>query len=411
MLRINLNQTKPGMQLALPVYNPEQKTNVLLRTGYTLTAVNIKRLEELNVDELWIKYPGTEAIKKQINPEVLAQREVLGKNICEFVSNAQHKTNAHLSFNNYIRSVSDLITELLQNPSSAMVLDNLNSRNNNLMKHSTNVAFMSILMGIKLDSYIMKQRKRLKSYHAKNITNLGVGAMLHDIGLLQIDPNSVKNYEETRQSDDGEYKRHTRVGYEMVKGKIDPSAGAVILQHHQHFNGTGFPQNLHGVTDGSLAGNKIHVFARIVNVADTFDTLHNPRADITIPMVRAMKMMLQPPIMNWFDPVVLRAFFCVVAPYPPGTLLRLSDGRYAVTVDHHPASPCRPIVQILDSPEEIANQDSDNENRILPIIDLEEQPHIHVVEAAGEDVSDYQFHLPPEMSTLMPQKRKRLIAG
>ena len=51
-----------------------------------------------------------------------------------------------------------------------------------LFTHSANVAYLSVLIGIDLETYIVQQRSRLDQHHARDITALGMGAMMHDIG-------------------------------------------------------------------------------------------------------------------------------------------------------------------------------------------------------------------------------------
>lgn len=410
MLRIDVNQAQAGMRLAMPVRNPNRTSDVLLRVGYKLDPNTIARLQKMNIRELWVKYPGTEAIQRRIRPEVFEQRELLSQTVCELMTNFQGNTNAHLDYGVYFDTVTNMINELLNNQAAATFVDNLNHQHTTLMTHSTSVAFLSILMGVKLDAYLINQRRRIKPSRAKDVTNLGIGAMLHDIGMLSIDKEVLNRYEETRRFDDPEYQKHILIGYEQVRGKVDPSSSAIVLQHHQRYDGTGFPSGEPGSgLEARLEGDRIHVFARIVLVADIFETLHHPRPDVTIPMVRAMKMMIQKPLINWFDPEVLKAFFTVAAPYPPGTMVELSDGRYGVVIDHSPHEPCRPMVQLIASPDlaSAVHEGTVEDQASLPMLDLVDHRHLHVVKAAGQSVEEHNFTLPEELKKYM--KRRRMI--
>lgn len=414
MLRIEVNQAQAGMRLAMPVRNPNRTSDVLLRVGYKLDANTIVRLQRMNIRELWVKYPGTEAIQRRIRPEVFEQRELLSQTVCELMTNFQGKANAHLDYDVYFDAVTGLINELLNHQTAATFVDNLNQQHTTLMTHSTSVAFLSILMGIKLDAYLINQRRRIKPSRAKDVTNLGIGAMLHDIGMLSIDKDVLQRYEETRRYDDPEYQKHVLVGYDQVRGKVDPSSAAIVLQHHQRYDGSGFPSGESGSgLEAQLEGDRIHVFARIVHVADIFETLHHPRPDVTVPMVRAMKMMIQKPLINWFDPVVLKAFFTVVAPYLPGTMVKLSDGRYGVVIDHSPHEPCRPLVQLIGSPDlacAVHEGTLDTQSK-MPMLDLVDHRHIHVVEAGGHAVEEHNFSLPEDLKKYMKRRQLASHAG
>ena len=88
-------------------------------------------------------------------------------------------------------------------------------------------------------------------------------------------------------------------------------------------------------------------FARIVGLADQFDRMLHPPHDPLQPTVSVLKQLLCDEMLQQFDPHVMRSLLSVVPPYPPGSLVRLSDGRGGVCIDHVPADPCRPEVLIV----------------------------------------------------------------
>lgn len=118
----------------------------------------------------------------------------------------------------------------------------------------------------------------------KEIQDVRTGAMLHDIGMVCV-PSRVLR---TRQplGDDGlvTLAKHALSGVELVKG-IDFLAGSVsaIAHHHERFDGLGYP--------AGVAGDAIPLAARIVAVADSFDTLTTSRAyrpALTVPEALAV---------------------------------------------------------------------------------------------------------------------------
>lgn len=101
---------------------------------------------------------------------------------------------------------------------------------------------------------------------------LKTSSPMHDIGKISI-PESILNKEGTLTEDEKEViKTHTTKGYEILKGskrKIIKSAAIIALQHHEKWDGTGYPMG--------LEGEHIHPFARITTIVDIFDALLHER--------------------------------------------------------------------------------------------------------------------------------------
>lgn len=95
---------------------------------------------------------------------------------------------------------------------------------------------------------------------------------MHDVGKVAI-PDSILNKPGKLSPEDFELmKSHTQVGYEIFRecqGRVLTAAALVAWQHHEKWNGKGYPRG--------LAGENIHPFARITAVADVFDALASDR--------------------------------------------------------------------------------------------------------------------------------------
>lgn len=106
----------------------------------------------------------------------------------------------------------------------------------------------------------------------KDINILKLAAPMHDIGKLGI-PDSILNKPGKLTEEEFEIiKTHTIVGYEMLNKSerdIFSAAALVAYQHHEKFDGTGYPNG--------IAGNDIHIYGRITAVADVFDSLASDR--------------------------------------------------------------------------------------------------------------------------------------
>lgn len=376
------------MRLAVDIRHPERGT-VLLTAGYVLDEAMIRKLRELQICEFWTHYPGTEQIQRYVSPTILRYQGRMIGVLADMFDHLHQDAHANLEYPLYKRTIRDLIESLVAEPTAASFVCEPTGASSNELRHSSSVCFLSVLMGLKLQGYLVSQRKRLAPSHAKNVVSLGLGAMLHDIGKMGLDPAVTRRYEETRDADDPDYQRHVAIGHKMVTGAVPPAASGVVLLHHRYFDGSGFPEAYETVANFSeLAGEEIHVFARIVSVANTFDRLRYQPDGLVLPRVRVLRSMLTRPLVAKFDPIILNALLQVVPAYPPGSMVTLNTGEKAVVMDWHHGSPCQPLVQML-----YGNEKPDRRGSSAPLIDLRERADLLIVEHDDIDVSHDNFKL------------------
>jgi HD-GYP domain-containing protein (c-di-GMP phosphodiesterase class II) len=214
--------------------------------------------------------------------------------------------------------------------------------------------------------------------------------MLHDVGLLALSADLRRRCELGFDERDTLWRGHVEEGHRLLSGAIDAAAAGVVLNHHQHYDGSGFPTraNLAGVVR-SQQGPGIHVFSRIACVADHFDRLRHAPDGTVRPRVRVLRQMLFARLRRRFDPVVLGALLRVVPAYPPGSMVRLSTGHDAVVVGWDPGTPCRPTIRRIALHGDAAGGTWQGEP-----MGLVDHPPITVVEHDGVDVSGDNFEVP-----------------
>ena len=390
------------MVLAMPVFHPSLPGHVLLRPGFAMDAQAIKRLGELHVGQIWIRYPALADVLRFIKPEIAVEHA----QICSLVGRTMEKLLdpkfTELDFKVFAEAVRSLLTKLAEANTSTLLITDLTGAESPLSMHSGSVCFLSLLMGLKLQDYIVEQRPKVNFKVSKNVENLGVAAMLHDVGLLRIDPTVLERWKQTGDESDPLYRRHVEIGYKLIRGKVEPTAAATVLHHHQMYDGSGWPifrgqQTRNGVevadaTTGQ-SGEQIHIFARILAIADMYDTLRNPPDGAyletsRIPAVRVLRTMLTLARSKKIDPIAFKGLLSVVPAYLPGTIAKLSDGQWAIVVDFDPLHPCRPTVRPLrKDPAASAIEDED----LLPALSLAEHKAIRISMYEGHDVLSDNF--------------------
>ncbi|MCC7348985.1 MAG: HD domain-containing protein [Phycisphaerales bacterium] len=341
------------MTLAVPVVHPDQPGQDLLKRGYVLEQSVIARLRDLGVEAVYVDYPGLEDLDKHLAVNLSPERQNIYRQIKETIRANERNAKPTVSYTDYYAGTRQLVLTLMSQGQNPIYLDQMSRMSGDAIGHATAVAHLSLLLGIKLERYLIDQRQRLSPQHAREVVNLGVAGMLHDMGKLKL-PEALRSYHGIDPPMDPaaaeEWEKHPRYSYELVHDGIEPSGASAVLHHHQHFDGTGFPITQHrDGTRSRLEGQKIHVFARILMAANLYDQLtiseQGQKRRSNLEILHLMRTTYR----GWVDPEVLRILQAVCPPFPPGSMVQLSDGTRAVIVKVDGTKPYRPVVRRLSA--------------------------------------------------------------
>lgn len=386
MLRLATHRAAPGMVLALPVMHPDIPGHVLLKPGAELDAASLLALGALNVPRIFVRYPPTAFLMRYANPEIIARHADLTHSLGSAFDAVSRNARAELDFFIFADTIRALVQRIVTDPAAAVFLAEILGGAPPLISHSANVCLLSVLMGLKLDGYLIAERGRLSPRRATNIESLGLGALLHDIGMLHLDPVAAERWERTRDESDSGYRRHTIIGFELLRGRIPATASAAVLHHHQRIDASGFPMKRRPIGAPSpLAGSEIHVFARIVAVADVFDRARAgllPASPGAVPACRALKHTLTLVRQRRLDPMVFKALLAVTPAFAPGSLVTLSSGQACVVTSWEPTDPCAPAVSPI-----LGSDPSYTDCQLGNAIDLRTRRDLRITICDGHDVS------------------------
>lgn len=351
MLILSPDDARPGMVLAAPVPQPNNPSQDLLKRGCVLDANVLARLKEHQVFSLYVEFPGLEELDRHLAPVGSATRrkvaELIHHTFDQVLRNPRHEPE----FSTFYAAVKELILTLATQGSGPLYFDTTVASQPDHVRHSTSVTHLSLLLGLKLTNYLIRQRHRLPVSHARDIVNLGVAAMLHDIGKMRLSPTLAAFHADRPPADPGalaEWRDHTRLGYEFVKNGIEPSAAAAILHHHQAFDGSGFPNlTLPAGKVVRFAGTRIHIFARILAAADIYDRLATDTGNKTRRSNLETLHLLRSRHASRIDGVLIATLHTLAPPYIPGSIVTLSDASRAVVIRFPDDDPFRPTVRRL----------------------------------------------------------------
>jgi HD-GYP domain-containing protein (c-di-GMP phosphodiesterase class II) len=227
------------------------------------------------------------------------------------------------------KNVEKMVDSIFRNRDALSSLVRLKSADDYTFTHCVNVSILSMSLG------------RQMGFGKNTVHDLGVGAILHDIGktcvpvkiLKKPGPLSAREFEEMR--------KHSVLGGELLLDtkNIKDESRHVVLQHHEKYNGTGYP--------GRKEGHRIHVFARIAAVADVYDAMTSNRVyQKSLPPDIALQKMYMLREVH-FEPSIVERLIKCLGIYPIGTLVELNTGEVAVVTSTNPNNPVKPGILVL----------------------------------------------------------------
>jgi putative nucleotidyltransferase with HDIG domain len=295
------------MKIAKTIYDDAGR--ILLNAGTVLTPLYIKKLDQFGIPFIYVEDEiiGPLQVEDVIHDTVRIQTV---KALREVVSKA--KIQSDVDFTVVNNMVNKILDDLKSTPNLLVQLMDSRSANMYLYNHSVGVCVLSVVTGMALGLDDLK------------LKTLAMGAILHDIGK-SLSPGP----------------EHTIHGFEILRNNkiLNIMVGHVAYQHHEKYDGTGYPRQ--------LKGEDIHLFAAITGVANFYDNLvMNLNPEKRLYPYQAIELVVAESGRS-FHPEIVKAFSRNIAPYPVGTAVRLNNGAVGVVVSVPRNYPTRPVVKIV----------------------------------------------------------------
>ena len=327
MLRVAVEYLQPGVVIARDIYTDNGR--VVLASGVVLTERHIDALKNWGVVSVYVENPMMEL--PPISP-LLAERT--RQQVRDLASEAFDRIQAKKQFEldgKQKQLVRMVVGEVMQKRTVVLHLAQMHRHYNDLLAHSVNVSMLAAMCG-SISGKVTRD----------DLEILTEGAILHDIGKTFVPPAVLAKAEDALTPEEKEMlASHAMLGFAFLRRSetLPLPAAHIALQHHERFNGTGYPRRVQGAN--------IHLYSRIVGIADAFDNLLVDRPGQPGLKNHEAYERIQAGSGTLFDPEIAKAFLSRVSVYPLGTLVYLVDERIGVVDQVHPLMQHRPVLRII----------------------------------------------------------------
>ncbi|MEW6647846.1 MAG: HD-GYP domain-containing protein [Pseudomonadota bacterium] len=284
-----------------------------------------RRLQRVSAEPSAGEAPQTSVREERINAErVEREASRLVTNIMQDV-----RLGKQIEVERVTHVVDGMVSSIFRNPHALMSLGRIRQMDKYTFEHSVSV-------GVLMLSFAKELGLERDVLH-----EIGIGALLHDIGKIKT-PDQILN--KPGKLTDEEFaimRQHVVFSREVLEqtAGISPTSLAVAAQHHERYDGTGYPLK--------LKGDEISPYGQMAAIVDVYDAISADRCyrkgeEPTIVLRK---------LLEWskfhFNERLVHQFIRCVGIYPVGTLVRLESGRLAIVLEPGEKGPLYPTVRVV----------------------------------------------------------------
>jgi putative nucleotidyltransferase with HDIG domain len=367
MHRVATGMLEAGMRLGRNLYN--HRGDVLLSRGTTLDDGFIGAIRQRGYHFIYVM----DGIADDVEPLGLISQRLRSKTVANLnsmfelitqstrpVRDQAAEEGAHVlteipaklsgAVERQIARLQSDVEHLIDEIWEAQILEGvaaLKSHDNYTFEHSVDVAFYGVMLGRRL------------ALDSQDLKDLALGCLLHDIGKMYIDERILTKPGKLSPSEFRQITRHTVLGFQIIRQMpiATPRPAHIALQHHEHQDGSGYPNGLTG--NNRLArtprerfdSSRMMLLSELAAVADVCSALSSDRPHRSALPAPEVLNVLRSLTGHHLNAQAVEAFASMVEVFPVGVHVRFGAGKYArcygVVVECHPAAPNRPTVRLL----------------------------------------------------------------
>ncbi len=225
--------------------------------------------------------------------------------------------------------VMKMISSIFRNQDALISLGRIKQADEYTYMHSMSVCILMISFGKHL------------GFDSKQLKEVGVGAMLHDIGKMKVSQEILNSKRLLTDEEYNQMKKHveySRILLEEIPGIADTSV-LLAAQHHERVDGSGYPNG--------LIGNEISKYGQAAAIVDVYDAITSERCySHGVSPTEVLRKLFE-----WskfyFNSELVQQFIRCIGIYPVGTLVLLESGMLCIVLNHGEKGLLHPVVRII----------------------------------------------------------------
>jgi HD-GYP domain-containing protein (c-di-GMP phosphodiesterase class II) len=364
MLLRKANELKEGVIAALDVY--DLKGNILLKKGAELKAQALERLSKNNVPHIYTAEEPDAETHTVYELNMLAELlrvlyyftstggengEILKRynqdEVRRFLSYS-NEAGSRIAYGHIFKYFAGCMAAVFKSGKKQPYdFADYRDKSTYYSFHAVNSSCIAAAIGANM------------GFKESEIADLIIGTLLYDMKMFAYD--FINDNRELKPVEKEEMHQHPLQSFEHVKSifGISSSSASIALQHHERYNGSGYPKG--------LRKDDINILSRIAAVADVYDALTSSR-----PFRRAY-----PPEEAWghiagnsgvlFDPEVVDEFKRTIPKFMPGTTAEASGGRTALVCSNAYGMAEYPRIKLIEKNGKSAIISSGEKENVLII--------------------------------------------
>lgn len=344
--RIPINELKPGMT-AVDVISSWSKKLSMDKVSFIKDEETIQRILKAGYNEIFIDTEKTKKIiieipkKDEKVEEVDELRQELEK--AQLIrSEAQQivtsimtdvRNGKTIVINEVKNVVEKVVDSILRNQHALVGLAKMQKKNRYIFEHAVS------------SCALMVNFANCCGFDSNKQQDLGVGAMLHDIGMMNIPTTIINKPGKLSISEQVELRKHVEQGYNILAETpgISETSLTMTMQHHERINGSGYPNG--------LKGKELSQVGQMVAIIDVYDAITTDKGyKKGIVPFKALGEMLEKSGID-FDGELIQKFIQSVGIYPFGTLVNLQNNLIGIVIDVRGDDLLHPLLRIICDPK------------------------------------------------------------